>query len=691
MKSSFQPEGVTIRRLRIRGKSTDPLRDELRLSNMLSSSGVRPRALPQSAILCIRSLKDPLPGTLRLHDRQAMWSAEWENATIETMEQIAKKSSRPILGTAESNAESVLFADRAEFLACLAMDLLDGALLTHWWWKGLFHSDDISGSAVNAWLDDPEHVPAALQHLSLRGRAVPFIRSLGKSDVRASLQSLLKTFGLNEIGRILGKGANMDRGDGSFPISGSEPETTPPPSLNRAQPSLPVSSLSAPWDDRMHEVNGNDLDVDRQTLLGIGLMLQRAPGVVRSKSFARNLSNWWKAAQAAQSSIVSLRVSNEDVERVGAMLPQSRAIIAASGGGKKSTHMVDSVRASADVEKSVDATQSGTRAGESSPSVSSELVTRTREPSKQRSRWQWNAANAELQRVSDEPTSDPRPPAKVFDAARAPAGDVAQKIEKDISQLAYTEMVGLLGEKVVTKYGGVFYLINLGLLLGLYGDFTSPTRPGISLSIWDFLALFGSSLAGERIMKDPIWPLLADLADRHVDTPPGRGFRPASAWRVPPHWLDAFPEQATCRWTAGGGRLRVSHPAGFPIIDVPVRRVDILQQLEKELTPYRLSRSIRIRRGRTKELPDSKGGASQWMKWFVPYAHARLLRGLGVNRRSELRKLICLHRARIVVTPTRLDVEFQLNSLPIQVRLGGLDRDPGWVPAAGRFVSFQYK
>jgi hypothetical protein len=530
-----------------------------------------------------------------------------------------------------------------------------------------------------------------LHRLSLRGKGIAFLRSLDDTDVRTFILGLLKTFGLNEIGRILGKGANMDRGDGSFPISGSEPDTTPSQSSDRAQPSVPISSLNAPWDDRIHEVSSNDLDVDRQTLLGIGLMLQRAPGVVRSKSFARNLSNWWKAVQGAQSPIMSPRVLNENVESAGAMLPQSRAIITASEGGRKLTHMADSVHASVDVDRSVEATQTGTRAGESSPSVSSELVTRMREPSKQRSLWQWNAANAELQRVSDESTSDPRPPAKVFDAARAPAGDVAQKIEKDISQLAYTEMVGLLGEKVETKYGGVFYLINLGLLLGLYGDFTSPTRPGISFSIWDFLALFGSSLAGGRIMKDPIWPLLADLAGRHVDTPPGRGFRPASAWRVPPHWLDAFPEKATCRWTAGGGRLRVSHPAGFPIIDVPVRRVDILQQLEKELTPYRLSRSIRIRRGRTKELPDSKGGASQWMKWFVPYAHARLLRGLGVNRRSELRKLICLHRARIVVTPTRLDVEFELNSLPIQVRLGGLDRDPGWVPAAGRFVSFQYK
>jgi hypothetical protein len=252
-------------------------------------------------------------------------------------------------------------------------------------------------------------------------------------------------------------------------------------------------------------------------------------------------------------------------------------------------------------------------------------------------------------------------------------------------------MIGLLGDEIETKFGGVFYLINLGLLLGLYGDFTSPTRPGISLSIWDFLALVGRSLAGKKIMGDPIWPLLADLAGRHVDDPPGRGFRLSSSWRVPPHWLDAFPEQAICRWTDDGRRLRVRHPAGFLIIDVPVRTVNILHQLESELAPFRLLHRIRVRRGSFKQAPEEVGRVFQWLSRFAPYAQARLQRGLGVAQRRDVRRLVCLHQARIVVTPTRVDVEFSLERLPVQVRLGGMDRDPGWVPSAGRFVSFQYK
>jgi hypothetical protein len=43
------------------------------------------------------------------------------------------------------------------------------------------------------------------------------------------------------------------------------------------------------------------------------------------------------------------------------------------------------------------------------------------------------------------------------------------------------------------------------------------------------------------------------------------------------------------------------------------------------------------------------------------------------------------------VTATRLNVTFELARLPLAVRLAGLDRDPGWVPAAGRYVAFHFE
>jgi hypothetical protein len=43
-----------------------------------------------------------------------------------------------------------------------------------------------------------------------------------------------------------------------------------------------------------------------------------------------------------------------------------------------------------------------------------------------------------------------------------------------------------------------------------------------------------------------------------------------------------------------------------------------------------------------------------------------------------------------MVTATRLDIMLRLDELPIQIRLAGLDRDPGWVPAAGRTIAFHF-
>jgi hypothetical protein len=45
---------------------------------------------------------------------------------------------------------------------------------------------------------------------------------------------------------------------------------------------------------------------------------------------------------------------------------------------------------------------------------------------------------------------------------------------------------------------------------------------------------------------------------------------------------------------------------------------------------------------------------------------------------------------RVAVTATHIDVVLCLADLPIAVRLAGLDRDPGWIPAAGRTVAFHF-
>src|SRR5206468_1795378 len=141
----------------------------------------------------------------------------------------------------------------------------------------------------------------------------------------------------------------------------------------------------------------------------------------------------------------------------------------------------------------------------------------------------------------------------------------------------------LRAETVETEHGGLFYLINLGLFLGLYGDFTSPACPGLALSIWDFVFLLGRRLLRSGKETDLLWDLLTLLAGRDGATPPGVGFEPPEEWRVPEEWLRSFPGPGDWTWAADQGRLRVEHPEGFCVIDVPRRGADAIGQLGEDL------------------------------------------------------------------------------------------------------------
>ena len=58
--------------------------------------------------------------------------------------------------------------------------------------------------------------------------------------------------------------------------------------------------------------------------------------------------------------------------------------------------------------------------------------------------------------------------------------------------------------------------------------------------------------------------------------------------------------------------------------------------------------------------------------------------------REDSAEFLCRLPARVVQTLVRIDVYFSLNDHPIEIRMAGLDRDPGWIPAAGRYVSFHF-
>lgn len=248
------------------------------------------------------------------------------------------------------------------------------------------------------------------------------------------------------------------------------------------------------------------------------------------------------------------------------------------------------------------------------------------------------------------------------------------------AEAAASENAPLFEAEIETAFGGLFYLLNLALRLGLYGDFTLSESDDIDLPIWDFLALLGESFLGAALHDDPVWALLARLSGRAPDAP-GAGFAPPDEWLIPRGWLDAF-EPAPCAWSLDDGRLRVWMPDGFWLADVPAE-ADTLAQLRTLYSDYPLQPGA---------VPLPRAGAlERWADWMAAYARARLRAALDMPPDADLNAVLFRHQARIRLAAARLDIFLKLHDLPVAIRLAGLDRNPGWIPAAGRGIAFHFE
>jgi hypothetical protein len=249
------------------------------------------------------------------------------------------------------------------------------------------------------------------------------------------------------------------------------------------------------------------------------------------------------------------------------------------------------------------------------------------------------------------------------------------------------------GAPIATELGGLFYLVNLALYLRLYGAGSGDDVDDLPLPLWDFVALVGRELlSNAAAAEDPVWSLLAELAGRAADEPAGAGFAPPSDWRLPPRWLAAF-DLVPVLHEVRDGRLSIAHPEGFLLVDVAARS-DREAQLAEELAPYggRLLALAAAEAPPAPPPPPPPAGAplERWLARLLPYLRARL-RGILGTSDAALPALLLAHRARVHATDTHLDIVMSLETLPVEIRFAGLDRDPGWVAAAGRFIAFHFE
>ena len=573
---------TTLGRLRIRSGPADASALQVRASSAIGALDLQPPAMPPQSILCIRTLRDPLPNGLDLRFGHAPRAAEWERAARGATARAFARAVRPSRGDVPADADAVLFSDAADLLACAAMAALRGSLGREWWWRYLL-VEPTARAVAREWTAAPHYVPAAASILHDYRVLVPFIRTLGRAHAMAIAMATLQAHGLDSLRvELFPAIAGRDGASHSTALEKTEVRATTPAA------------------EQTHAIRGSDairstvdplLQVEEQILVTIALLLRREPMLLRcvtAGEIVAAIADAKLAAAASATQVAPVVTRNEPVEGSLSTDPASTAPALPGAAARRAMAAGhDHVSRDARGEIAIGAVSS---------------VPPDRPPSAERNGPTPPGAIA----------SDPRPESS-SPSLRPPApGRSAEPRPAPLRSVALcTNEVTTDDAAVHTSFAGLFFLVNVATDLGLYGDFTSPMQRTIDLPVWDFLALTGRALCDE-VEDDTIWSLLASLAGRDEETPPGRGF-------VPPDGITLD------RWVENmAGRVR-----------------------------------DRIREA----IPDGSSTETDL-----------LLRQPGTIR----------------TTPVHVDVHFALASHPVEIRIAGLDRDPGWIPAAGRHVRFHF-
>jgi hypothetical protein len=626
---------MTVRRLTIRGEMRDVTITRLRAERVLASASAGPCGVSPSALLCVRRLSDPRPRTLRLHAGAIRPPPEWERAVADALEDALRGAAKPALEAVPAAANAVVFADRAELLACLAADWLSGEISAHWWWVGLVGFDVQRAVVIERWAQEPHYVPAALELLARRGFATAFAGALTRDEAFSLASATATAFALPALHALADAFASRD-------TVLAAPPTVEPTTVTR-----PASEPSRvpPWRVMVPETRSGGLEPEQELLLGLALALQRTPATVRVPAFAEEVRAWTVSAPAPTHPVghgpdeATRRPAREN--RRPRSLPR--------------------------LERRVDAPKPPRTSGGDSVRDERRSVAAAAHPV---------------------PSSVPKAARSLeFGQIRAASRPAAARRDRtDVAHPPFIDLEPIESiESIETALGGLFFLVNLALYLGLIADFSAPEDLGVDLSPWDLVALLGRRLLDETSRDDPVWALLARLA-RGDREPPGRAFDPPDAWRVPTEWLAPWPGADDWTWSSARGRLRVRHPAGFLVLDVPYEA----GARERELQPYAPLRP-NLCRGPIPAAGARGGPAARWADRLAAYVGPRLVLALGLDDPAELPRVLLRRPARVHVSPAHVDVVLALAQHPLEIRLAGLDRDPGWIPAAGRFLAFHFE
>jgi len=654
-----QWQDVVVSRLRVRG-ALDPLRGRQRIETTLADVRSSALGLPPHGVLVIRRIAPVEP--LRIGSETS--ATRFRRSVRSDLERMAQRARRPWRDADAATADAVLFADEAELVACLVRDWLRGWVAERWWWRSVLGNESVPQWLRRHVLPRGELVAPALSLLATRSDAAGCVSRLDDADVGLAVTAVERAYAFAPLGRS---------GRHATPVARKRGRSAAGRVAER-RPHSPVDVALERLVATVPEVESR-LPPRQRRLLALALAVSRAPSWARSPEFV-------VASEALERSHLT--------PNAGQQPSQGPPHLHAAPRRERSPAVP--LRAQAP-QNSVPDASLGTDTGDDNRRPRS-----APNPAQVEAGRQAPVARVDAPVTSRTPAIE-RAARSRSDAAAAvapvgPHSETTQPAPEPVARAASIETFDIIPVPTVhTQFGGIFYLLNAAIALELYGDFTAPRAPGLALSPWDWLALTGQRWFGEPFEHDPVWKVLAALAGRDAHDAPGHEFAAPGQWAVAESWLAPWGRVAQVMYHATPRRLRLLHPAGYTLLDGPrdSRRTPAQQarawcHARASLRGAALRRSSNVPRSSRARTPTAR-----WMGWLLGYLQARLARSLGVAPDIDVPTLVCRHDADVVCSITSVDVSLSLAALPLPLRVAGLDRDPGWIPAAGRAIAFHFE
>ena len=542
-----------------------------RVRNRLEQIAVYP-AIPPQVILVVRHLLDPEPGQLLASDH---WRGRrsWEKAAQNALNNHWHKAVRPARSPVPSTANSVWFADIAEWLACLSWDIYREVARDRWWWQTTLRNKAHFSQWEKIfyhWQSEPQWLPATL--------------------------TLLLTHRTTETGHMLNW-------------------------LTREQSTRLLTAVAKEYGFSLlltSETSSRD-----EISLAIAALHCHLPPLVQHQ-----MERWSPVTQLLVAVCLTLPHTAQFIRVEHSPLPPASPDLTKSQNDCKSTESTSVVSSAATpVESPEDAAESAApiQVDAHAPGTTTAQTVIAKDTTPKIVRMQSKPLVSELPPVNP-PQNSPIPSSETsvaatersINSAELPSEPLIQNppqnspIPSSETSVTTTELSTYSAELpsepliqkpplaiapepeqgVATAVGGLWYLVNVLAVLDW---------PGLDLNLtpWHQLSALAQALLPE-VPLDPVWELLADLA--------GEPIAPAD--------LD--------QWQARSLKAVQAY---------------LTDQLEH------------------------------------PKAIADYL----------------LEPATLYLTRTHVDLVFTLDQICLDLRLAGLDRDPGWVPELARVITFHYE